>query len=143
MCHTAEENYSKLLSSLLYHISPVVLRKYRYGRKSKKIVTTKPIVTTNRESYTQNRALNTVIILRISPLTRWMAQCLETRPCALPASPWLPWAPPPQGAQQCCAGQCSAPWKKPGLHRAVSHVVLDLDLPPSLRPAPSALPPSR
>lgn len=37
-------NYSKLLSSLLYHISPVVLRKYRYGRKSKKIFTTKPIV---------------------------------------------------------------------------------------------------
>lgn len=58
MCNTAEENvskenYSKLLSSLLYHVSPVVLRKYRYGRKSKKIFTTKPIVTTNRKLYTK------------------------------------------------------------------------------------------
>lgn len=34
----------KLPSSLPYHISPVVLRKYRYSRKSKKIFTTKPIV---------------------------------------------------------------------------------------------------
>lgn len=59
-------SYLKLLCSFLYHISPVVLRKYRYGRKSKKIFTTKPIVTTNRESYTQNISLNTVFTLHFS-----------------------------------------------------------------------------
>lgn len=85
-----------------------------------------------------------MIILHLSPLTRWPAQRLGTQPCTQLAFPsLLLWARTLQGHAGHWWKQCSAPGEKPGWHRAVSHAVPDPHLPPSPRPAPSGLPPSR